>query len=93
MPTPVLFRKDQNEVTAVFPTLPGTDYYNMTCYAHVGQHSACTFGWYHTTKPAKPDEFADLHQELVAIGYDDLKICQRITRRHDDERRRNADPV
>ena len=38
MTTPVIFRKDSYGVTAVFPTLPAGRG-EMTCYAHIGQHS------------------------------------------------------
>jgi hypothetical protein len=84
---PVLFRIDGTKrnggpfLTAVFPTLPGNvgDRYSMTCYAHVGQHSACSFAWYNGTRAAKPVEYADLLAELIGQGYDNLKIYQRIT--------------
>lgn len=80
MTTPVIFRKDEQEVIAVFPAEPGTlELSTLWCYTHVGQHSACTSGWYRTTQPATPDEYKDLLEELISIGYDDLKIVKRIT--------------
>jgi len=80
MTTPVIFRKDGKEIVAVFPAEPGTlDLSTMWSYAIVGQHSACTSGWYRTTQPATPDEYKDLLDELISIGYDDLKIVKRIT--------------
>ncbi len=87
MPTPVLFRTDKSgETTAVFPTIPGAAYM-MTCYAHIGQHSSCSFEWYNTTKPVDLGDYKDLLAELVhSVGYDDLKIVKRITRRMRDER-------
>jgi len=65
---PVIFRaeRDSGEVIAVFPTLDEGDGC-MTAYAHVGQHSACHWRWYHTTRPATPAEYADLLAELTAI--------------------------
>ena len=47
----------------------------MAYYAHVGQHGSCSYDWYITdTKPAKPDEYANLKAELESIGYDlDIK--------------------
>lgn len=83
--TPVIFRVERNtgrELTAVFPTLPA-DYNGayMTCYAHVGQHSACSFDWYGKTRPAKPHEYAALAKELESLGYR-LKVFQRINRNH-----------
>ena len=68
---PVLFRAARSgpfkgEVTAVFPSLvEGKDL--VVCYAHIGQHSACCREWYGDTRPATPTEYADLHQELIAI--------------------------
>ncbi|WP_133259198.1 hypothetical protein [Mycobacterium colombiense] len=86
MSTKVIFRKDKaaNEVVAVFPQIAAT--YNgreMTCYAHLGQHSACSKDWYYTTVPAREYEYAGLHGELVARGYDDLVVGRRITQRDD----------
>jgi len=72
---PVIFRKDkignnspiynEHEIVAVFPTEQGTnDPSTMSCYAHIGQHSSCSIGWYQRTKPAKPEEYASLLSEL-----------------------------
>jgi hypothetical protein len=55
--TPVLFRIHRQpkthggEVTAIFPCEPADlDGRTMTCYAHVGQHASCDFGWYQETR-------------------------------------------
>lgn len=82
MTTPVMFRADRHgphksEVTAVFPTFPETPGM-MVCYAHIDQHSACSLGWYATTRAATPAEYQDLQTELENIGYDDMKIYRRI---------------
>ena len=60
-PLPVLFRKSGEDVIAVFPTLPA-DYTGntMVCYMHVGQHGACSIGFYLDSKPAYPHEYDDL---------------------------------
>ncbi len=81
--TPVIFRESFGEVTAVFPTLPADcrGAY-MTCYAHTGQHSGCSHGFLYTTKPALPEHYHRLLEELVSIGYDDLKIYKRRTPQH-----------
>ena len=79
--TPVLFRVKRGRqyvddgVTAVFPCDP-SDYAGdeMSCYAHVGQHGSCTVGWYHTTRAAKPEEYASLQKELEAKPYE-YKLC------------------
>jgi len=99
---PVIFRAEWAaqaggavHVTAVFPTLPDTsDPYTATCYAHVGQHSGCSRGWYRSTRAAKPDEFADLLRELRGIYErpDDpdavrLIVARRWTKHHDAARR------
>lgn len=90
--TPVLFRvhrapmKHGSDVTAVFPCEPA-DYAGrtMSCYAHIGQHSGCDFGWYHQTRPAKPEEYADLKRELESAPYGyRLKVYQKITPKHRD---------
>jgi Rieske Fe-S protein len=71
--TPVIFRQDRDgSITAVFPTLPASvTGYEMTCYAHVGQHSGCSYEWYRTTRPVKDNEAAkaELRAELESIGY------------------------
>lgn len=91
MTTPVLFRKERSgpfkdaEVTAVFPTLPAGRG-EMTCYAHIGQHSGCTLGWYNTTRPATPKEYAALLVELQNIYDNELRVCSRITQAMRDER-------
>lgn len=88
--TVVVFRKDAGGITAVFPEEPADQYgYEMTCYAHIGQHSACTKSWYFGTKAARPAEYADLQKELESIGYR-LRVVQRITRAMDDNRFINA---
>lgn len=68
--TPVLFRVSEGEVTAVFPCDAASGIADkMGCYAHIGQHSGCTIGWYHTTRAAKPEEYAALKRELESAPY------------------------
>lgn len=80
--TPVLFRVERNnqrDLTAVFPTLPASEHgWLMTCYAHIGQHSACAMDWYNSTRPATAEEYKVLHTELESVGYR-LKVYKRIT--------------
>lgn len=92
--TPVLFRVDRSgdfkgNVTAVFPCEPyDRQGYQMSCYAHVGQHGGCSFDWLHETRPAKPEEYADLKRELESAPYGyRLKICKRISSHMHDARR------
>jgi hypothetical protein len=76
----VIFRcdRDGSHVAAVFPTFPShePDDGMRTCYAHVGQHSACSRSWYRTTRAAQPTEYADLLAELTGI-YDDCELVVR----------------
>jgi hypothetical protein len=58
----------------------------MTCYAHVGQHGACSFAWFHgrTHRPASPAEYADLKAELESAPYGyRLRVFKRRNRQHD----------
>ena len=79
--TKVIFRKfKEGDIIALFPELPGTnDPYTCESYMHVGQHSSASIDIVSITKPAKPDEYADLLAELKRIGYDDLRIAKRFT--------------
>ncbi|MGH6631516.1 MAG: hypothetical protein ACREB3_17440, partial [Burkholderiales bacterium] len=85
--TPVLFRvhrsptKFGRDVTAVFPCEPAdTIGRTMSCYSHIGQHSACSYAWYIQTRPAAPEEYADLFAELEAAPYGyRLKVCRQIS--------------
>lgn len=72
--TIVIFRVDRavpHDVFALFPTIPSDNYGKFcTCYQHVGQHSGADY--YHcirASRPAKPNEYADLKAELEGRGY------------------------
>lgn len=98
---PIIFRAERcgdfkGDVTAVFPTL-AHDYAGryFTVYAHVGQHGGGSLDWYRSTRPALPDEYADLLAELRGIyetrpaafpeTYGEpvkLELCQRMTAAH-----------
>lgn len=80
--TKVIFRKFRHgEIIAIFPQLPATNniYQDCQSYMHIGQHSAADLQLAITTKPATPEEYAPLLKELQSIGYDDLRIAQRVT--------------
>ena len=85
----VLFRWSRGEVTAVFPSECGTDEFDFTCYAHVGQHGSCARQWYNTTRKAKPEQYADLLAELRQIYAPEyeLVVKARMTREHDKARK------
>jgi len=78
--TPVIFRKYKDgEVVAIFPTIPGTQSYDCMCYHHIGQHGVTDQTIINVTKPCTPDEYKDLLEELVSIGYDDLIVRKKFT--------------
>lgn len=81
MTTPVIFRVWREhgrdcEVFALFPAIPAYDHY-VTSYQHIGQHCAAD---YHAcmehSRPAQPEEYADLWKELAAIGYE-MRVASR----------------
>lgn len=75
--TKVTFYYDHNDgqILAYFPGLVADQKGNKTCYAHIGQHSACSPAYVRTLKLATTEQYKDLLSELVlAIGYDDLQI-------------------
>lgn len=75
--TPVIFRYWKNEVIALFPSVPGSSKYNCSSYMHVGQHSSADDRMIIAeSRPATPQEYADLKIELENAGYT-LKIYRR----------------
>ncbi len=83
--TPVIFRKYPNsrggEVVALFPEEPASeDGRTCACYVHVGQHGeADPSHVVAATRPAKPEEYADLKAELEAPPYRyKLRVCARL---------------
>lgn len=77
---PVVFRKDKGEIVAVFPDDGGDGSPDsMGCYAHVGQHSGCSRGWYRTTKPAAPADYESLKRELESDPYEyHFRVLRRL---------------
>jgi hypothetical protein len=81
---------DEPEVVAFLPELAGTTAreQDCACYAHVGQHSAASFNYYwESTRPATPDEYADLLNELQGIYEGQLKPASRMTRADQEKRK------
>lgn len=77
--TNVLFLIDKNEEWPAFAYFPNEHYYHsehpdynktFSCYAHVGQHSACSSEFMNECVQANYNEYQDLLQELISIGYD-----------------------
>ena len=82
--TKVIFRKFKSgiakgEIIALFPY----DLWNereCASYMHVGQHSGADYNaMMMSTKPAKPEEYQELYNELVEIGYANLQVVQKRT--------------
>lgn len=69
--TPTIFRRyPDGEVVALFATVPADLYGHCSSYVHVGQHGAANPQHViANTRPATPDEYADLMHELMEIGY------------------------
>ena len=80
MATKVVFRYDKkaDEVLAIFPELCISANYYVLCYAHIGQHfEALHHHIIKTTQPATESQYCELLAELLAIGYDDLRVLKR----------------
>jgi hypothetical protein len=71
----VLFIKEypSNSICAVFPSEKyGFNGYRndlVSCYSHIGQHSGCAPEYYKDLPLATKDEYQELHDELISIGY------------------------
>ncbi len=68
----VMFRKYRDksaEILAVFPyEAHDRECRFVTCYAHIGQHGGAQMAHVLTaTRPAKPEEYAELYEELQGI--------------------------
>lgn len=66
----------------------------MVCYSHVGQHNICSIDWYQNeTKKATPEQYEDLHRELLDIYNNGIEIVygldtkSRLNRLSDTNRR------
>ncbi len=83
--------KDCGSLIALFPEIP-TDLYGWYCeaYEHVGQHGGADFhGCIQHTVPVRPEEYADLAEELTRIGYN-LRPIQKASWHHHERRREAA---
>ena len=78
--TKVVFRFDKKagKVLAIFPEFGNGVNYRLTCYAHIGRHFVALYPHIiETTQPATESQYRELLAELVAIGYDDLRVVKR----------------
>jgi hypothetical protein len=92
--TIVIFRKDRTgwkDCFALFPELPADNYgHYCDSYQHIGQHCSADYhGCIAASDAAKPDEYADLFEELERRGYN-LVVRQRATPEMHERRRRMA---
>jgi hypothetical protein len=72
-PTEVVFRafndRDGKQVIALFPYVPGRTLGSCESYMHIGQHSEVDYqAVIDGTRPATPEEYADLKAELENYG-------------------------
>jgi len=84
--TKVVFRIYPNgEVIALFPQIAADiEGYFCSSYMHVGQHGgASTDTVVSNTRPARPEEYAVLNEELENAGYNLIigKVCTKKDRR------------
>lgn len=72
----VLFRKIGNRkekrIIAFFPEAT-VNFGKIMSYEHVGQHSEAAYEFYLETKKAKPEEYAELLEELRTV-YSDCRL-------------------
>lgn len=89
----VVFRAFRNgDIIALFPEIPAND--DAGCcssYIAIGQHGAATIlgpgSIIRFTRPARPNEYTGLRQELAGIGYR-LHVKEHITTRDHDKRQK-----
>jgi len=73
--TDMIFRKEKSgkfkgDIYALFPHEVCNYNGNVTCYAHIGQHSEANYiHCIQTTVPARKSEYTYLYRELSDIGY------------------------
>jgi hypothetical protein len=90
--TKVIFRKwkSNGDVIALFPEIAATcsDAWLCSSFEHVGQHGAADPSIISQTKPATPQEYADLKAELEAYPYEYVfEVVHKFTRAHHEARK------
>ena len=75
--TDVIFRNFKGEIIALFPYLISNYNGDVTCYAHMGQHSSADYlHIISNSKPINNPKNLDLYKELSSIGYN-LKVVKK----------------
>ena len=59
----------EGDVLALFPYEKWDDNGNIASYQHVGQHGGASPALLHELPPATPEQYKDLYNELLSIGY------------------------
>lgn len=69
--TRVIFKLEQGSKTDVIAFLLDvpSNYGSVVCYAHIGQHSEASLEYARGCKPASPNLYSELKQELESLGY------------------------
>ena len=84
------FKKNNGDVIALFPFIP-SDNHGWYCesYMHVGQHSGASQDIVRRgmTRPSTTEEITPLLNELIRIGYTNLRILKRFPHNAYDVRR------
>lgn len=80
--TKVVFRKfKEGDIIALFPEIE-EGFGRTMSYQHLGQHGSAYY-WrvINITTSATPEEYKPLYDELVSIGYNDLTVIKKYTKR------------
>jgi hypothetical protein len=68
--------KEGDRLLAVFPDIPADGKGNITCYAHVGQHSGASLEYVRELETTM-DGIEELKAELESIGYE-LNVLKQL---------------
>lgn len=63
------YKEEDGDIMAYFPLEYWNNSDTRTCYAHVGQHSACHPDYVKDLKVATEQEYTPLFEELTGQGY------------------------
>lgn len=85
---PVIFRKFEGSIVAIFPTIPGSfNRHECLSYSHIGQHGSCSgHALWDSSQPASEAEALDLLNELQEIYEGSLTVYKRWQKKFDLER-------
>ena len=83
--TPTVFRMfPEGDVVALFPAIAADLVGRCSSYMHIGQHGAADYQHLiGLTRPARPEEYHDLLNELGGIGYAVSTVRRASSRMHE----------